>query len=239
VLRVKWRGLEEAAESQPVATLKEELESRKALTEKYVPAETLAIHRRTVEGLHSSGMADRILPVGDQIPTFDLPDQNGNLLSSAELAKGNLLICFFRGRWCPFCVAQLEAMNRAFPQIQASGGTLVGISPQTVKQSFFMHDQYHLRFSLLSDSGNQVARQFGLVYRVPAEQQAIYSRTFTNLPFINGDSSWELPIPATYLVGKGGAIKFAAANPDYTLRPEPADLLTLLSEEKGQEKAEV
>jgi peroxiredoxin len=122
----------------------------------------------------------------------------------------------------------MEAMNRVLPQLRASHANFVAISPQTVKQSFFMHDQHHLQFPLLSDSGNQVARQFGLVYRVPAEQQAIYSRTFTNLPFINGESSWELPIPATYLVGRSGEIQFAEANPDYTIRPEPLNLLSLL-----------
>ena len=109
-------------------------------------------------------------------------------------------------------------------EIEAAGASLVAISPQTVKQSFFMADQYRLRFPLVSDAGNQVARQFGLVYRVPEEQQAIYRRAFINLPFINGDESWELPIPASYVIDRDGTVLFVSANEDYKERVEPAEI---------------
>jgi peroxiredoxin len=121
-------------------------------------------------------------------------------------------------------------MNLIVPQIEQSGATLVAISPQTVKQSFFMHDQHRLRFPLLSDSGNQVARQFGLTYRVPPEQEVVYHRAFINLPFANGDDSWELPIPATYIIDRDGTVIYASANEDYTERPEPWEILEFLGE---------
>ena len=143
------------------------------------------------------------------------------------------MLCFIRGRWCPFCVGQMEAMNLILPQIEQAGATLVAISPQTVKQSFFMHDQHKLRFPLLSDAGNKVARQFGLTYRVPAPQEAVYRRAFVNLPFTNGDDSWELPIPATYILDRDGTILYASANEDYTERPEPADIVRMLQGQPG------
>jgi peroxiredoxin len=87
-----------------------------------------------------------------------------------------------------------------------------------------MHDQHKLAFPLLVDAQNALARQFGLVYRVPQEQQSLYSRTFVNLPFANGDSSWELPIPATYVIDCDGTILFASANEDYSDRPEPVEI---------------
>jgi peroxiredoxin len=93
-----------------------------------------------------------------------------------------------------------------------------------------MADQHQLGFPLLSDAGNHVARQFGLAYRVPEYQQLIYRRTFVNLPFINGDESWELPIPATYVVDRDGTILFAAVNPDYKERPEPEEILDRLAQ---------
>jgi len=228
---MKWRGLDESSPVQPPpSTLKQELEARKALADQYVPSATRAINRRTVDELAASGMASHILPVGADAPSFELPDQDGNLLSSAMLlAKGRLVVCFFRGRWCPFCVAQLEAMDRVFARIEQAGASLVAVSPQTQKQSFFMRDQHKFRFPLLSDAHNQVARQYGLVYRVPAEQRSIYSRSFTNLPLINGDDSWELPIPATFILRRNGRVAYASADPDYTLRPEPADLLRELA----------
>ncbi|HKU21039.1 MAG TPA: peroxiredoxin-like family protein [Terriglobales bacterium] len=226
---MKWRGLEESKPGQHAATLREELEERKALAAQYVPEDVQQVNRRTVEELCGSGMADRILPLGARAPQFELPDQEGEPVSSAELlSRGRLVICFFRGRWCPFCVAQLEAMNAALPRIQGAGAGLVAISPQTTRQSFFMRDQHHLRFPLLSDSLNQVARRFGLVYPIPQEQKQVYSRTFVNLPFLNGDSSWELPIPATYVLERDGTVVYASAHPDYALRPEPEEIIRLL-----------
>ncbi len=227
---MKWRGLEESEAAQPASTLALELESRKTLAAQYVPRATQAVNRRTVEQLAASGILGGVLPVGAEAPSFELPDQDGNPVSSSSLlARGRLVICFFRGRWCPFCVAQLEAMDRVTPHIQHAGASLIAISPQTQKQSFFMRDQHKLRFPLLSDAGNHVARQFGLVYKVPAEQQAIYAASFTNLPLLNGDPSWELPLPATFILRRNGRIAFASADPDYTVRPEPAEVLRQLS----------
>src|SRR5581483_2101580 len=138
------------------------------------------------------------------------------------------LICFSRGRWCPFCVGQLEAMNQVLDQVKGAGASLIAISPQIVKQSFFMADQHKLRFPLLSDAYNEVARQFGLVYRVPEDQRAIYQRAFINLPFANADDSWELPVPATYALDRQGIVRYASVNADYTERPEPAEILEAL-----------
>ncbi len=114
------------------------------------------------------------------------------------------------------------------PEIKQGGAMLVAISPQTVQQSFFMRDQHKLQFPLLSDVGNNVARRFGLAYRVPEEQKAIYQRAFVNLPFVNGVDSWELPIPATYIIERDGTVSFSSANEDYTERPEPTDILNFL-----------
>jgi peroxiredoxin len=122
----------------------------------------------------------------------------------------------------------MEAMNLVLPEIEHAGATLAAISPQTVKHSFFMHDQHKLRSPLLSDSGNAVARQFGLTYRVPPLQEALYRRAFVNLPLTNGDESWELPIPATFVLRRDGTIVFVSANEDYTDRPEPAEIVSVL-----------
>ena len=122
----------------------------------------------------------------------------------------------------------MEAMNLILPEIEQAEAKLVAISPQTVKQSFFMHDQHKLRFPLLSDTGNQIARKFGLSYQVPELQQTVYRRAFVNLPFTNGDESWELPIPATFILDRDGTILYASANEDYTERPEPAAIVEFL-----------
>jgi peroxiredoxin len=227
---MKWRSLQESDESTDARPLREIFAERKELIAKYVPPETQAIHAKAVAELKEQHLAANILAVGSKAPAFELPNHNGKVVSSSDLlARGRLVLCFIRGRWCPFCVGQMEAMNLVLPQIEHAGAALFAISPQTVKQSFFMHDQHELRFPLLSDAGNKVARQFGLTYRVPAVQEAVYRRAFVNLPFTNGDDSWQLPIPATYVIDCDGSVLYASANEDYTERPEPSDMLQSLT----------
>jgi peroxiredoxin len=227
---MKWRSLQESGSHIDTRPLREICSERKELIAKYVPADVQAIHARTIADLKARGLAAQALKVGAKSPAFELPDQDGKLVSSTHLlTKGRLVLSFVRGRWCPFCVAQMEAMSSIVAEIAAAGAALVAVSPQTEKQAFFMHDQHKLAFPLLVDAHNQLARHFGLVYRVPEEQQALYSRTFVNLPFANGDSSWELPIPATFVIDHDGLILFASANEDYTDRPEPLQILSAVS----------
>jgi peroxiredoxin len=226
---MKWRSLEEAGQNTDVRPLREIFAERKELIAKYVPPETQDIHAQAVAELKRRHLAANILPVGAKAPAFELPDHDGKRVPSSDLlAKGKLVLCFIRGRWCPFCVGQMEAMNLVLPQIEKAGAAFIAISPQTVKQSFFMHDQHKLRFPLLSDAGNAVARQFGLTYRVPGLQEALYRRAFVNLPFTNGDDSWELPIPATYIIDRDGTVLYASANEDYAERPEPLAIVGVL-----------
>jgi peroxiredoxin len=230
-MRMKWRGISETDAEQSAGTLREELAERKRLMELYVPAETRAVNERATEELRSSGIADRGLKVGEQAPAFTLLDQNGKSTNSAELlAKGPLVIAFLRGRWCPFCCAEAEALNRMLPEFERAGASLVAVSPQSANQAYFMHDQHRLRFPLLVDAGNKVARHFGLVYRVPEYQEKLFSSVFINLPHINGDSSWELPLPATYVIGREGTVQYAWINANYTERAEPSDVLHFVRE---------
>jgi peroxiredoxin len=231
---MKWRSLEESSPKTDLRSLREIFAERKELIAKYVRAETQAIHARAVAELKQQRIAPNILPVGSKIPEFQLPDHDGKTIASSDLlAKGRLVLCFIRGRWCPFCVAQMEAMNLVVPEIEQAGATIAAISPQTVKQSYFMRDQHKLRFPLLSDAGNKVARQFGVTYRIPDEQRAVYQRAFVNLPFVNGDDSWELPIPATYIIDRDGTVLYAWANEDYSERPEPAEIVDFLTHRSG------
>ena len=226
---MKWRSLEESSPETDLRPLREIFAERKELIAKYVPAETQAIHSRAVAELKQKQLAANILPVGSKVREFQLSDHDGKSVSSSDLrAKGRLVLCFIRGRWCPFCVGQMEAMNLILPEIEQAGAILAVVSPQTMQQSFFMRDQHKLRFPLLSDAGNKVARQFGLIYRVPDEQKAIYQRSFVNLAFVNGDDSWELPIPATYIIDRDGTALYVSANEDYTERPEPGEIVSFL-----------
>src|SRR5579864_4473651 len=110
---MKWRSLEESTSVSENRSLREIFAERKQLIAQYVPPEIQAVHARAIAELKAQGVVGRILPVGAQAPSFELLDHSGQPVSSAELLREQrLVMCFMRGRWCPFCVGQLEAMNR-------------------------------------------------------------------------------------------------------------------------------
>src|SRR6267154_6103798 len=131
---MKWRSLEESTPGTDIRPLRDIFAERKELITKYVPTETQAVHAKVIAALKQQHLAANILPVSSKIPEFQLPDHDGKTNScSGLLAQGRLVLCFIRGRWCPFCVAQMEAMNLVQPQIDEAGVMLVAISPQTVR----------------------------------------------------------------------------------------------------------
>ncbi|MCU1309190.1 MAG: hypothetical protein JWO20_315 [Candidatus Angelobacter sp.] len=227
---MKWRGISTEQDGvRPGVSLYQRLTEIKAGIAQYVRPENQAVNERATAELKASGIADRILPVGSKAPEFDLPDQNGKMVSSADLlAEGPLVIDFYRGRWCPFCVTELETYRDLLREIEEAGATLVAISPQIVRHSAFTTDQHKLRFPVLSDEGNKLARQFGLVYRVPEYQEQLFRSVFINLPKTNGDESWELPLPATYVIDGDGTVVYAKAFADYMERPEVEEVLEAL-----------
>jgi peroxiredoxin len=207
-------------------SLQEQLESLTTKLRSMVPVERLATIDRAAEELKASAQAARALPAGAQAPAFELPDGDGMMWRSADLLRnGPLVVVFYRGRWCAYCNAQLAALQQIHKEIAGRGASLVAISPQTVKHSYMTRDMHHLRFLVLSDAGNQVARKFGLVYRVPPELQRMYESIMTKLPGYNGDQSWELPLAATYVVGANGIINYARVDADWRQRAEPEEIL--------------
>ncbi|MGB6689513.1 MAG: peroxiredoxin-like family protein [Terracidiphilus sp.] len=209
-----------------MTNLQDQLDSITANTRTLVQAERLAVGERAVAELFASGIEERILPVGATAPEFALKDSNGKVLRSADLlAVGPLVIKFFRGRWCPYCMTELEAWRDLYGQLRERGALLVAVGPQVERQSDFMVAQHGLPFPVLSDPGCQVAAEFGLVYTVPEYHRQYYRSILVNIPFVNGDESWRLPLPATYVISPAGGVALAEAHADFRLRPEPEEVL--------------
>jgi peroxiredoxin len=212
-----------------MAHLQDQLDQITANTRALVQSERLAIGERAVEDLFATGIEQRILPIGATAPEFALADITGRLVRSTDLlALGPLVINFFRGRWCPYCVTELEAWRDLYPALRERGALVVGISPQNQRQSDFTATQHAIPFPLLVDTGCAVAEQFGLVWTAPAFLQKYYRSILLNIPFVNGDESWRLPLPATCVLGQDGKILFAEAHADFRVRPEPEEVLGVL-----------
>lgn len=213
--------------SKMTTSLQDQLDEITANTRHLVQAERLAIGESAVEELFASGIEERILPVGAQAPQFALKDSNGKIVRSAELLEtGPLILKFFRGRWCSYCVTELETWRDLYGRLRERGVLLVAVGPQVERQSDFMANQHGLPFPVLSDPGNKVAEQFGLTWDVPAYMQTYYRSILVNVPFVNGDESWRLPLPATYVIARDGRVAFGEAHADFRVRPEPEDVMT-------------
>ncbi len=191
-----------------------------------VPATVIATMDRATTELIESGAASRALKAGDVAPAFTLPAPDGTLVSSHDLlAKGPLIISFYRGVWCPYCNMELQALQEALPAFRDAGANLVAISPQTRTNSRKSVRENALDFPILSDEGNNVAAAFGLRFALPDYLVDLYKTLKNDLPSFNGESSWTLPMPGRFVIAQNGMIRYAEVNPDYTRRPEPADML--------------
>jgi peroxiredoxin len=214
--------------------LQDQLDTITANTRELVQPERLAITERAVEQLFSTGIEDRILPVGSQAPAFALQDALTQKLVRSDdlLAVGPVVVKFFRGRWDPYCMTELETWQKLYGDVRAKGALLVAISPQLQRQNDFAVQHHHLKFPLLTDAGALIAEQFGVAYDIPEELRGYYRSILINIPFIHGnqgEKTWRLPLPATFLVTREGRIAFAEAHADHRVRPEPSAVLDALA----------
>jgi len=209
-----------------MTALQDQLDEITANTRNLVQPERMAVSERAVAELFASGIEEKILPVGAVAPEFTLPDASGRPVRSADLlALGPLVLNFFRGRWCAYCVTELEAWRDLYPRLRESGALLAAIGPQTSRQSDFMVGQHSLPFPVLTDSGCALAEQFGLAYTIPQYHRDYYRSILVNIPFVNGDQTWRLILPATYVLARDRRVLYAQAFADFRVRPEPEEVL--------------
>ncbi len=158
------------------------------------------------------------------MPDFTLPDAQEKPVHSSDLLSiAPLIISFFRGRWCPYCVTELETWRDTYPSVRENGALFVAISPQTIRHNDFTVTQHELPFPVLRDEASAVAARFGAAYTVPESYREYYRSILVNIPFINGEASWNLPVPATFAIGQDGIIRWSSGYADFRVRPEPAE----------------
>lgn len=212
--------------------LQDKLDALKAdfETNKAQASAVAAMHRSTAE-LIASGQAERALKVGDRAPTFELPDADGKPVSSRSLLEqGPLVLTFYRGVWCPYCNLDLQALEAASGELRELGANLLAISQQTAANSRRAQRDNKLSFPIVSDQGGETANAFGLRWVLPEYLRELYRSFKVELPEINGEPSWTLPMPARYVIAQDGVIAYAEVNPDYTRRPDPSELLPSLKQ---------
>jgi peroxiredoxin len=221
-------------------SLQDQLDRITQNTRALVQPERLAISEKATADLFATGIEDHVLKTGAQAPSFLLEDaRTRKPVSSADLlALGPLVVNFFRGRWDPYCVTELEAWRNLHPQLRQRGALFVAISPQTTRQNNFTLQQHALTYPLLSDPGAAIAEKFGIAYSIPQEHRRYYQSILINIPFNNAglsyhnatEASWRLPLPGVFVIDRSNTIRFAEAHADPRVRPEPTDILATLDQ---------
>jgi peroxiredoxin len=210
-------------------SLKAELDAFRAEFMAGVPPEIREAMTQADMDLAASGITQRAMKAGDRAPDFRLPDARGGDVRLRDLlAKGPAVVSFYRGGWCPYCNLELRALQNALPAIRQLGAELVAISPQTPDESLSTAEKNELAFAVLSDVGSATARAYGIAFDLAEELRPIYARAGHALPDRNGDDSWVLPIPATYVIDTTGVIVLAFIDVDYRNRLEPSEIIATL-----------
>ncbi len=210
-------------------SLNDEIQQQREQTLANAPQEVIDVMVGTTAELKQQGIENNALGVGDQAIDFSLPNIHGEDVNLKQaLSKGAVVLNIYRGGWCPYCNLELNALQQALSEIEATGAQLIAVAPQLPDKSIESVKKHSLTFEVLSDVGNRVSRQYGLVFTLPEALRPIYEQFGLDIPGYNGDDSFELPMPATYVIKQNGEIAHAFVDADYTQRMEPADIINVL-----------
>ncbi len=217
-----------------MVTLAAQLSERRAASAERTPDTTKAAMARSLRILEDSGIAGRALGVGDLAPGFVLRDAAGREVGLSNLlSAGPVAVSFYRGAWCPYCNLELRALREALSGVRAAGVTLVAISPNLPDTSMTAVERHDLEYPVLSDVDNSVARDFGLVFTVPDDLETAYRTMGIDIGEANGSDVWEIPLPATYVIGQDRMITYAFVDADYRKRAEPDDVIAAIASLKA------
>ena len=209
--------------------LQQAIQQQKQQTAAKAPQEVLQTMGQATQSLKDAGIENNALGKGEQAIDFTLPNVHGEDVNLQQrLKNGPVVLNVYRGGWCPYCNLELRALQQALPEIVALGAQLIAIAPQLPDRSMDTVEKHQLEFEVLSDVANVVSRQYGLVFTLPEALRPIYQQFNLDIAGYNGDDSFELPMPATYVIAQNGEIAHAFVDADYTRRMEPAEIIDIL-----------
>ena len=186
-----------------------------------IPAEVLNVMDTATQALISEDLSKKSIKKGDTLTTANLSNIKNEKVNIEELLdNGPLVISFYRGGWCPYCNIELSALQEALPQIKEHGANLVAITPETPDNSLTTSEKNEIAFDVLTDDDNTYAKELGLVFQMPENLKNIYSSFGIDLEKHNGNSNFELPMPATLVVNSNKEVIYSFVNEDYTKRAD-------------------
>ncbi|MFK8044740.1 MAG: peroxiredoxin-like family protein [Crocinitomicaceae bacterium] len=219
---------------EKISTLKSVLDAKKAKFEEVASDEKKEKYAAGIQSVVDNRVVDSAFQIGDTAPDFSLTSAKGEQVSLyAELENGPIILMWYRGGWCPYCNMTLNAMQGSLSAFKKYGANLLALTPELPDSSISTSEKNNLDFQILSDIDNQVAKQYNLVFKLTNDVGDLYENGF-GLSQYNGSTSNELPLAATYIIGKDKIIKFAFLDADYRNRAEPSDLIKALKKLKNE-----
>ena len=212
----------------PVAPSAHALSARLAATrETFRTLETF--FDEVVLGLNAAGVGRAAPKVGEVFPDFSLPSARGGYLSLAELlASGPVVINFSRGRWCPYCVHELAAWGDALPALNATGARFLEVTGETGGEARLILNSLPGNADVMCDVDHGLALSLGLAFFGGEPMLDFYRKDGLDMNAIYGSNSGFLPVPATYVIGQDGTVRYAFVDVDFRNRAEPAEVLAAL-----------
>lgn len=208
-----------------------DIEGLRRQTRNTTAPDALKIRDLATQELKSSSIIEDSLGQGELAPDFTLPSVWGNPVTLSEALKENpVVLSFYRGAWCPFCTLELEALDQAADRIREAGGILYNVSPQTMAMGLSTAEKLNLNIPLLSDKGNKVAKLYGITYQLPVSLIDLFKSTGLDLELYNDETTFELPLPATFVIDQHRRIRLAFKEADYTKRLDPELIIAFLQE---------
>ncbi|MDD0851796.1 peroxiredoxin-like family protein [Halobacteriovorax sp. GB3] len=206
------------------STLQQRLDQRKDNANKKRPDEVKKVMDDALKELQKAGIAEASLKKDTIVPSFSIDGKD----ISEFYKDGKIIVSFYRGSWCPYCMMQLKEYQKYYDEILKKGGKLIVLAPDTKKEIAKTKRNHKLTFPIYSDKDNQIAKKFGLAFKLDEKLKKLYTKFGIDLKKNQGNENFELPLPGTYVINKKGQIIYAFAEADYTKRAEPSEVIKLL-----------
>lgn len=192
------------------------------------PQEKIDTYDAGLQAIRDAGVPEQAINTTDKAPDFTLTNATGETVTlSEQLKNGPVVLTWYRGGWCPYCNITLHYLQEQLPEFEKAGATLLALTPEVPDSSLSTAEKLQLEFEVLSDVGNKVAGEYGIVFDLTPEVATAYQNSF-DLESFNGDDSYQLPLAATYVIDTDGVVRYAFIDADYRNRAEPKELLKVL-----------
>ncbi len=209
-------------------TLKAALEEQIEKSAQKYSEEKKRAYKKGIEAVDEAGIVSSALQVGDKAPNFILKNRFGNDVTlKGYLSKGPVILIWYRGGWCPYCSIALRYLQQILSEFESIGANIVALTPELPDKSLNTVESNMIDFEVLTDIDAEVAKEYGLVFKLIPEVAEIYQELF-DLADFNGNTNSELPLAATYVIDQEGIIRYAFLDADYRKRAEPVDIMQVL-----------